>query len=133
MKKTAAIAALICGIIFFSCSKDQKVVKQLEGTWKVTSIKENGQAQPDSLYSGDSYTFEKCKVKKGPCDGTWTTDGKAVPFTYSISDKGTKFTMTMNIFGVSESETGDIVEHSDSKFVFKSNDGGDETETTLEK
>lgn len=133
MKKTIGLVTLLFALICFSCSKDQKVVKQLEGTWKVTDEKENGVSQPDSTFAGETYTFTKCKVKKGDCDGTWTTDGKAVPFTYAIIDKGTKIRMTLNVFGVSESETSDIVEHSDSKFVFKSTIDGDVIETTLEK
>lgn len=127
--KKIQLVLLALAIVIISCSKNQKVVNQLEGTWKVTSVKENGVAQPDSTYKNSRYTFEKCKVKKGACPGTLTEDGKSIGFTYDISDKGKK--MTITVFGVSE--TSDILEHSKSKFVWRSMDGNDETETTIEK
>ena len=130
MKKTKLVL-LAVAVIFAFCSKNQKVVKQLDGTWKITSMKENGVEQPDSLYKDVTYKFEKCRVKKGPCDGSMSEAGKTVPFTYDITDKGTKITITISAFGVSE--TSEIVEHSKTKFVWKTVDGSDETETTIEK
>ena len=129
MKKTTNLLIVALVLIIAACSKDQKVVKQLEGTWKVTSAKHNGVAEPDSVYSGTRYTFESCKVKKGDCAGTVSEDGKSFPFTYNISEKGTKMTVTM--LGVSS--TSDILEHSKSKFVWKTTDGSDVDETTIEK
>ncbi|MEZ4722009.1 MAG: hypothetical protein R2813_09060 [Flavobacteriales bacterium] len=71
LKFTLAVA--LVALITASCSKDQKVVKQLSsGTWKVTAMTYNGESVPDSAYSKDRYTFEKCKVKKGDCDGVNT-------------------------------------------------------------
>jgi hypothetical protein len=129
MKKITCALVAITMLVIAACSKDQKVVKELEGTWKVTAVKEDGVAQPDSTFNTQTYSFEKCKVKKGPCNGTMTDEGKALPFTYSISEKGTRITMT--VFGISE--VGEILEHSESKFVFRSMDGSPVTETTLTK
>lgn len=129
MKKVALALVLITAAVFFACSKDQKVVNDLEGNWKVTAETVNGVATPDSVYANTQYKFEKCKVKKGACPGTITEDGKATSFTYDISEKGTKF--TLSVFGISS--TNDILEHSSSKFKWSSNDGTDVTVTTIEK
>jgi hypothetical protein len=116
-------------IIAVSCSKDQRVVNQLEGDWKVVSQIEDGVAQPDSTYKNTTYTFQKCKVKKGDCGGSVSEDGKAIPFTYRISEKGEKITFTL--FGISE--TGTIREHSKTRFVWVTDDGKHVDETTIEK
>lgn len=131
MKKTAYLfaSALLGIVMFIACSKDQRTVNRLEGTWKVTALSENGVAAPDSMYKNSTYTFEKCKVKKGACPGTLTDDGKSIPFTYDISDKGEK--MTITLFGISQ--TADIIENSKTKFRWKITDGSDVTETTIEK
>lgn len=131
MKKIKlALLALTVVLIAAACSKDQKVVKQLDGEWKTTSEKVNGVELPDSLSDNTGiYKFEKCKVKKGPCSGTYTDAGKSMPFTYEISEKGTK--MTMTVFGIAT--TSDIVESSKTKFVHKYTEDGDTYEITLEK
>lgn len=128
MKKILLFLAA-SAIIIVSCSKNQKAVNQLEGSWKVTSVIKNGTAQPDSTYNGMVYKFEKCKVKKGACDGTMTEDGKSIPFTYDITEKGTR--MTITVYGIAE--TSEIVEHSKTKFKWKTVDGSDTIETTIEK
>ena len=142
MKKLAlSISAIaIALVITVACSKDQKVVKQLEGDWKVTAVTYNGAAAPAEEYANTTYSFEKCKVKKGDCAGTMSyndpTKGTvSFPFTYSISEKGTIFKMTLTITGLgSETTSSDIVESSKTKFVFSNKDAdGDVTVTTLEK
>ena len=92
MKKILTLLALL-SVVVWSCSKDQKVVKQLEGDWTVTNMTRNGTAVAASEYSGMKYTFENCKVKKGDCDGTLSvpdsTKGTySQAFTYNIQDKG---------------------------------------------
>ncbi len=133
MKKTNLLLVAFMLIIVAACNKDQKVVKQLDGTWKVSSIVVDGTPEPASSFDDDTYTFNSCKVKKDDCDGTITTDGMSIPFTYNVSEKGKKFSMTMNFFGFSFSQTGDILEHSKDKFVFLFIEDGERTETTLVK
>jgi hypothetical protein len=133
------LSVILISIVVASCSKDQEVVKQLaSGTWEVTAMSYNGISLPDSTFAGDKYTFEKCKVSKGDCSGEYTTTdptkGDVVTsFTYSISDKGETISITMSLFGIPASSTGDILEHSKDKFVWSSKDvNGDVTETTIE-
>ena len=116
-------------LIIGACSKDQKTVNRLEGDWKITEVTVDGVAEPDSSYRDATYSFEKCKVKKTSCDGTFTEDGKALPFTYKITDKGTKITMTF--LGIQS--TGDIIENSKTKFKWKFVEDNEETITTIEK
>jgi hypothetical protein len=135
MKKAIYYLApvLIAISIFIACSKDQRVVKQLDGKWKVTAETEDGVAQPVTSYEKQEYSFTACKVKKADCDGSISDPSFTLPFKYNISDKGEKITMTFNLLGTNIVETGTIVEHSDKKFVFSTVDDGKTTVTTLEK
>lgn len=129
MKKSMLLAIPAAMLLIVACSKDQKVVNQLEGKWKVTAETENGTAVPDSLFANSTYEFEKCKVKNGACPGTYTEDGKATSFTYDIKDDGK--TMVVSFFGIASSS--EIIENSKTKFKWRSTDGSDVTETTIEK
>ena len=129
MKKIAALLLTI-SVIVWSCSKDQKVVKELEGDWIVSSETVNGVAVPAAEYNGIVYSFTKCKVKKGDCDGniaipdsTKGTYNQA--FTYNIQDKGEVINLKISILGLtSVTTTGTIEEHSDSKFVYSYTETG---------
>lgn len=131
--------AIVIGIIAVACSKNQKVVRQLDGEWKVTEVKYNGVVDNSYDYSNDKYVFEKCRVKKEACPGTYKTvdpskGETSFGFTYTISEKGTKITINLSFFGLTESSTGDIIEHSKKKFIWSVKDeDGDVTQTTLEK
>jgi len=129
MKKSLLLILPLAVMLIVSCNKDQKVVNDLEGSWKVTSEIENGVALPDSAYNTTVYQFEKCKVKNGACPGTVTEDGKAFSFTYAIQDKGE--TMIITMLGISS--TSEILEHTKTKFRWRTADGTSVTETTIEK
>ena len=131
---------LVIALGTFSCSKDQAIVKKLsKGEWEVTEQTINGMNMPDSVFSSTTYMFEECKVKKGACDGTYTTEDPnkgtvESSFTYSISDKGERITLTLDFFGLPVIEQYDILEHSDDRFVWYAEDeDGNEIETTIEK
>lgn len=86
---------LILSVMFFSCSKDQRAVNQLSGEWEETewdySISFFGTSQNEVVPPPQKrvYTFEKCKVKNGYCDGVLTVDDtQSQNFTYSVSDEG---------------------------------------------
>lgn len=140
MKKVLAIFAIIT-VVVWSCSKDQKVVKELEGDWIVSSQTLNGTPVPAAEYAGVKYNFTKCKVRKGDCDGTLTapdsTKGTlSTAFTYNIQDKGKVINIKFNLFGIiAETITGQIEEHSDSKFVYSYTEpsGNDKIVQTLTK
>lgn len=139
MKKFKLILSIIAvTLVFYTCSKDQKVVKELKGDWTVSSITVNG-ASDTTDYSQDVYSFSKCKVKKGPCDGSFQTNDPSkglttMTFTYSITGDGTLITINMNIplLGI-VSTVNQIVEHSKETFVMSNSDGSDVTVTTLSK
>ena len=142
MKKLGLI--LVIGLFAMGCSKDQKVVKNLaSGDWEITAMTVDGEAVPEEDLPDYVYTFEECKVKKEDCDGHYTYEDpdkgtQTQDFTYSISEKGTKITITMEVdlFGIVSSETveADIIENSDNKFIWSATDeDGVVTETTIEK
>jgi len=140
MKKLLFVS-IILSTITFSCNKDQKVVKELDGNWTVESRTYNGVAANKSEYQGLKYTFEACKLKDGDCDGSLSapdsTKGTITfDFKYSISEKGTKFNLSLSLLGLpSETIQADILEHSKSKFVYSyldqtTNSAGVTTTTT---
>lgn len=136
MKKSILIIPFAL-LVISACNKNQKVVKQLDGDWKLTGEKVNGTAV--TVSDNITYHFDKCKVKNEDCDGsmsfTDSTKGSiTLPMKYNVTEDGTKFTTIVNILGSDETTVSDIVEHSKSKFVFSYTDsGGDVWEETLEK
>ena len=95
MKKIILLAALPLLLFVTRCSKDQKVVKQLDGDWKTTAMTIDGDPVDAEMYENQGYTFEKCKVRKGDCDGSKSYNDPSkgeisMSFTYSISEKGEK-------------------------------------------
>jgi len=119
------LGMFLISALFYSCSKDQKVVKELDGQWMISSRTYNGVSAPLSETNGVIYDFEACKVKNGDCNGSITapdsTKGTITyEFKYSVSDKGTKFNIKVSVLGIfSENLSADIVEHSKTKFVYK--------------
>ena len=93
---------LLLSITYFltGCSKDQRTVNKLDGEWNIKTLTING--QPVSGLTG-SWEFEKCKQKKGECDGKITeiyggaTD--IYTFEYEVSDKGKEIEITLNSNG----------------------------------
>ncbi len=140
MKKILTLLALV-SVVVWSCSKDQKVVKELEGDWTVSSMTRNGTAVAASEYAGMKYNFTNCKVKKGDCDGTLSipdsTKGTySQAFTYNIQEKGEIINIKYSILGLAATAVaGTIEEHSDTKFVYSytENQGADKIVETLTK
>lgn len=139
MKKAVYILASL-SLIFNACSKNQKVVKDLEGEWKLSAETVNGVATPAAELVGTKYTFTKCKVRKEDCDGTLsvpdsTKGNLATPFTYNIQEKGEKINIKFSLLGLITEINGTIEEHSDTKFVysFTSPTGNEKVTETLTK
>lgn len=83
-------AILFVGVLFIlvaSCSKEQKVVNKLEGTWKATDATTEIFGVSLQIPITDNelfFTFDDCKVKDGPCSGSSDFDGVLDDFTYTI-------------------------------------------------
>ena len=116
-----------------ACSKDQKMVQQLEGEWKVTDLKKNGISVDKDKYEGQVYSFEKCKVSKGPCNGSISQHGFSLAFTYKITNDGGKISMTTTFLGSSETMSADIIKHYNKKIIISSLDDNDTEEIIMEK
>lgn len=137
MKKYILLFSTVA-LIVYACSKDQKVVRQLDGEWKVTDVKNDGVSADAASYQNTSYTFEKCRVHKDDCSGSLKIGDPSkgefsFPFTYSIDEKGTKITIHTTLNGVTSTSVGQINEHSKSKFVWTSIDSTSTIQTTIEK
>ena len=121
MKKILFTCVLGVTLFFSSCSKDQKVVKDLEGTWTVSSWKTGGTEQINAARTM-SMTFENCKVKKGDCGGSAVITTATVPstssFTYNIQEKGTIINIDFADDNIDDVVGGTVVEHSDTKVKY---------------
>lgn len=120
--KTLLSVTLLFVLVVTGCNKNQKVVRQLDGEWKVTEVRYNNTVQ-DIDEGSFIYVFEKCRVKNEDCSGSYkiTDPSKGTftyPFTYSIKEDGTKIIINLSIFGQTSVSEGDILEHSRSKFVW---------------
>lgn len=135
------MVCLVAVLLLFitACSKDQKVAKQLDGTWKIDKIiPKIGSEITDSL---PTLSFTKCKVKKTTCVGTFkSSDGNSAEFEWEIFEKGETFdfftttmpvdtlTLTINWAAVESIMymlgEHDIVEHSKTNFVITRKDFG---------
>src|SRR5688572_6000313 len=98
MKKIIYTAFIVATIALVSCSKDKKINKRIDGSWKVTLY------EGEALEANESITYDFSKSDKTEGTGTLTlTDASGnnfvQDFTYSIEDE--KFNMTTNsiIFG----------------------------------
>ncbi|MBD3638616.1 MAG: hypothetical protein HUJ25_14780 [Crocinitomicaceae bacterium] len=101
MKKLILISLCLTVLILFSCNKDQRAVKKLEGKWQEQTI--NGQTIADS--SKSTVEFTNCKLKDNEwCTATFTdSDGNAITYDYKVSGKGTILT-----YGYQDSYFGSI-------------------------
>jgi len=130
MKKLFYVSLAV--LFLAACSKDQKAVNQLEGTWTRTAYKEAGVTIIDTAIT--SYKFTKCKLKKSDCPAEIISGGKTMAFTYNFTEKGEKFTMTFNFLGITGAQTGDVVELTSDQFIFNyTDDLGIIVEETLSK
>jgi hypothetical protein len=90
--KKLLIFSLSIAFIVAACSKEQRVVNKLEGTWKATQAKGNllGFELEVPITDVDIlFTFNECKVKDGACDGTYVLDEYTEFFSYTIGGEGT--------------------------------------------
>ena len=132
-------AVLTMVVVLASCSKNQKVVKDLEGNWRVVEMIRNDTTIDQSVYANDVYTFEKCKVEKEDCSGKIATEflgaQLVIPFTYSIREDGKTIKIIWSLNGTTQTSEGNITEQNDKRIVIEEpNDiNGDNTKTTLEK
>lgn len=137
MKRVLFGLVLAVALIVASCSKDQRAVKDLEGTWNATSYKVNG---VETIGSGASLsmTFEKCKVKKENCPGSSTITfgslSETDQFTYKIYEKATKLDIDMTDAADDDITGATITEVTDSRFAFNWTDAdGDTYDVVLTK
>lgn len=125
--------SILSTILLIACSKNQKVVRQLEGDWIVTSYIINGVSQNMSEIGDIKYTFEKCRVKKEDCNGVMSAFDEdkggdiGINFDYNIQDKGDKINIKFNLMGIIDTRVGKIIEQSKSKFEYEYNESTTES------
>ena len=110
-------------ITIIGCSKNQKVVKSLEGEWRATSFKEDGfeWIVDDSLVI--TYTWNSCKVENEDCSGSYSLSHPDIgtgtsAFTYSISSDGTIISVDFASPDLVDMDKMTIDEQTETKFSF---------------
>jgi len=138
MKKVLLIATITISI--FSCDKNQKSVKTLDGNWNVTSIKytEDGVSE-EYVESGSTFkmSFDGCKLKDDEyCVMTSTSTYGAISeiesSVYRVTADGTKLEIKDSLTS-SSSEIIEIVELDKENLKLKQVDGTETTEITAKK
>mgnify|MGYP007077387048 CR=1 FL=1 len=132
MKKIVFVSLALIALVVVSCNKDQKAVKELEGTWEIS--KQDGQTVADS--NKFTIKFEACKLKKDEwCSYTQTSnDGYSYSSDYKVIDDGTTLVQS-----VTDSTKGNIElsstidELTDSKLKLTLNFGGFLTTSEFDK
>jgi hypothetical protein len=91
MKKSVFMLLAIIATIAFSCSKDAKINRRIDGEWKVVSV--GGVPLPID----ESVTFKFIKDDKLTGDGTltetWDSGSYTTPFTYTVGSEKIIFVM----------------------------------------
>lgn len=138
MKKVFLLS--IIAFVFISGCKKEKLLKQIDGNWKITKVVySGGTLNSDSVVSNPATTlfFEKCSVKDSKsvsnCFGKFGVAGNVVAFNYSFQKQENGETTlgiyatppTSNIENYNEvikhiSGTYEILELSNSKLRIKS-------------
>ena len=121
-----------------ACNKNQRVVKDLEGTWTITSYKLNG---AEFIGGGLSATYQwnNCKVKNEDCSGVFTveypgTSPDVTSFTYNIKSDGTIINIDFADTLAADISNAAITNQTDTQFSFTGTDSdGDNIQVTLMK
>ena len=132
----------LLALLAVACNKNQKVVKQLDGTWNATSyVYVSGGVSTDIMATpgyGLTWEFDDCKLKDDEfCRITWTETydvGSSVwVMEYRVAGYGTSLELRDYDFP-SELIYLKIIEQSKTDLVVEVNDGdGDVTTITLLK
>lgn len=96
MEKISKLLIVICCIISFSCNKDQKLVSEIAGEYRIESITNYNKGQSSTVnITGGTIFFQDCTMKDGVggnCTGWYEVNGLArVSFQYfTRKEKGAK-------------------------------------------
>lgn len=136
MKKLIFVA-IASVMVLVSCSKDQRTVNKMEGTWELDKIvyaNANG-----SITDNDpegTYTFNKCKLRKDDwCTGSFNYTSNDVTFSDNFEYRITNDGETVELRDDADDNTYDIytVLDIDKKKVLtvETSDSDDESSTTI--
>lgn len=137
MKKVFLPAAFltVLGMGIIACNKDQMVVNQIDGDWKVVKYVKDGVVAADSVLSGMEFTFDKCKQGDSDyCDGSVKISPFFFALKYRIEEKGEHMHMITQP-GTVDADTTHfaILKHSKKELQLKSEGNSDVLEFNLEK
>lgn len=126
MKKIIYSTIIVALVTLASCSKDAKINKRIDGTWKVTTF------EGDAVPTGDVITFEfsKSDKKEGTGSRKFTDEvGNSFgqDFTYTLADEKLSITTTSTFLGAT-TQVYDVVEYTKTKFKISDTVDGDITE-----
>lgn len=108
----------VMAIAISSCSKESKINKKLDGSWKATVV------EGTAVASGESYVYTFTKDSKDNGTGTISITSVlgtyAGTFTYTLAED--KITTTTTMFGSSSTDVSTVVTYEKDKLEFKNSD-----------
>ncbi|HLP53743.1 MAG TPA: hypothetical protein VK151_01890 [Fluviicola sp.] len=113
MKPVIAVLAIV--LIAFSCSKNQRVSKKLEGSW-TAKVLDGVETTSDF---GASFTFAKEKNGEGTGSARYVISGEAFESDMTYFVKNSRITIVSG----NEAVFFDILQQEDSKLILKNPEG----------
>lgn len=100
-----SISFVAIGVFLLSaCSKENKIRKNLSGTWKVVSTTDSTISAAIALGTTVQYQFSDCKKKDEPCNGVYTFTYNLLGFPISISAPYT-WVVKKDVLSITPSDT----------------------------
>ncbi|NNC93938.1 MAG: hypothetical protein HKN92_00140 [Chitinophagales bacterium] len=135
LKRLGYLVLIVSIGLIASCTKEQLVLKILEGEWDVNSVVVDGVPQPTSSYKDQVYIFDKCDETDEVCYGRIKdeSNNSKVEFSYQIGETLDDFTLSYS-GNFDEGFIYDVDEHTPTKFIYSFTDTiGSKTTISLDK
>ncbi len=131
MKKNLLVMLSFAFVLLaVSCNKNQKAVKNLDGSWNLTFQDGEKVEEDDKLI----YTFDNCKLKKDEyCTLTIEDNESKETASYKVDDDGETLVLRDEYDGTAVEYSGTITELTSTKLLLDLNVLGFETKLEFEK
>ena len=131
MKKNLLVMLSFAFVLLaVSCNKNQKAVKNLDGSWNLTFQDGEKVEEDDKLI----YTFDNCKLKKDEyCTLTIEDNESKETASYKVDDDGETLVLRDEFDGTAFEYSGTITELTSTKLLLDLNVLGFETKLEFEK
>lgn len=116
MKKIVFLTFACTTILATSCSKEAKLNRKIDGTWKIKTV------EGVAVSEADKYTYAFEKDKKGKGDFVASQGGFSLSGTYQLIDDE-QIILNTTFFGETDADTLKVVEYSKNVLKLAESDG----------